>query len=118
MTEWKPLGSETTLADGEMTEVQVDNTSVLLARVEGNYYATQGLCPHLQAHLARGKLNGLVVTCPAHRSQFDLRDGHNIAWIPKLPPLARKMAQALKKPQGLRTYRTRMQDRQVWVEIS
>ncbi len=115
--EWKPVGPEDMLADGTMSEVKVGITTILLARVEGNYYAVQGLCPHQKAHLARGKLGGFVVTCPGHKSQFDLRDGRNLVWLPKLPPLARRMAETLKKPEGLRTYRTRVEEGQVWVEI-
>ena len=117
MAKWRAIGPEAMLDDGQMTELQVGDISILVARVEGNYYATQNLCPHLRSRLARGKLEGFVVTCPAHRSRFDVRDGHNVAWIPKLPPLARRMAQAFTKPQGLETYGTRVQDGQVWVEI-
>jgi nitrite reductase/ring-hydroxylating ferredoxin subunit len=117
MSVWKPIGPETMLADGEMKEVQVGEVSILLARAEGNYYATQSLCPHLQTRLAIGTLDGFVLTCRAHRSQFDVRDGRNLAWIPKLPRLARRIAQAMKQPEDLRTYATRVQDGQVWVEI-
>jgi nitrite reductase/ring-hydroxylating ferredoxin subunit len=116
--EWKTVGPETMLEDANMREVKAGDLSLLLARVEGQYYATQSLCVHQRAHLARGKLNGHIVTCPGHRSQFDLRDGRNIAWIPKLPPLARRMAAATQKPQSLHTYRTRVEDGQVWVEIA
>lgn len=115
--EWKPVGPEAMLADGTMSEIKADDAVILLARVEGNYYAVQGLCPHQKAHLARGKLGGFVVTCPGHRSQFDLRDGRNLVWLPKLPSLARRMAEALKKPEGLRIYRTRVAEGQIWVEI-
>lgn len=117
MAKWKAVGSEAMLEDGGMTEVKVDNAVLLLARGEGQYYAAQGLCPHMRAHLARGKLNGFVVTCPAHRSQFDLREGRNLEWTPKLPRLARRMAQAFQSPRALHTYRTRVEDGQVWVEI-
>ena len=30
--------------------------------------------------LARGKLEGTVITCPRHASQFDLTDGHVVRW--------------------------------------
>jgi 3-phenylpropionate/trans-cinnamate dioxygenase ferredoxin subunit len=117
VSEWKPVGTEGLLEDGEMTEVKVDDAVLLLARVEGQYYAAQGLCPHMRAHLARGKLNGFVVTCPAHRSQFDLREGRNLEWTPKLPRLARRMARAFQPPRDLRTYDTRVEASQVWVEM-
>jgi len=117
MAQWHALGPEGLLADGQMTEMAVGSAQVLLARVGGQYYAAQGRCPHLGGHLARGKLDGYVIACPLHGSQFDLRDGHNVAWAPELPSLARRLSQAVKKPEGLHTYTTRLQDGRVWVEV-
>jgi len=115
MAEWKPVGPETLLADGQMAEVQVGEERVLLARVDGKYYAAQALCPHLNGRLSRGTLNGTVVTCPVHGSQFDLQDGHCVAWVAGLTGLVRKAAQAVKKPRGLQIHATRLTDGQVWV---
>jgi len=117
MTEWKAAGAEDMLADGSMTEVALGDTRVLLARAQGNYYALQARCTHMGGTLAKGKLNDFVVQCPRHGSQFDLRDGHVVAWITKIAGIARKMAEAVKKPEGLRTYHTQVKDGQVWVEV-
>lgn len=117
MTDWIAVCDADMLADGEMREINIGDRSVLLARVEGAYYATQALCPHLGSHLARGRLEEYVVTCPQHRSQFDLRDGHNMQWIPKVPRLARTLAQVVKKPTDLLTFPARVQDGQVWVQL-
>lgn len=117
MADWMAVGSADMLEDGEMREVNIGGQTLLLARTEGTYHATQGLCPHLAGHLSRGKLEGHVVTCPRHHSQFDVRDGHNLQWIPKVPRLARTLAQAVKKPTDLRTFPIRVEDGQVWVEI-
>lgn len=115
MTDWMAVGSADVLAEGEMREVNVGDQSLLLARVEGAYYVTQARCPHLGSHLAGGKLEGYVVTCPQHRSQFDIRDGHNIQWTPKLPRLARRLGQVIRKPSDLRAFPIRVDDGQVWV---
>lgn len=117
MAQWQAVGPEGMLADGQMSEITVGDAQVLLARVAGQYYAVQGLCPHMGGHLARGRLDGPVVSCPRHGSQFDLRDGHNLVWAPELPSLARKLGQAVRKPQGLRTYATRLLDGQIWIEV-
>jgi nitrite reductase/ring-hydroxylating ferredoxin subunit len=116
MAEWKAAGAENMLADGAMTEVALGDARVLLARVQGQYYALQARCTHLGGILASGKLSDFVVRCPRHGSQFDLRDGHVVAWIPKIPGIAHKMAEAVKKPESLRTYHTQVKDGQVWVE--
>ncbi len=103
------------LAEGAMQRVDLDTEAILLARVGGVYYATQERCPHLRVHLAGGKLNGKVVTCPGHGSQFDVTTGDCVAWVEGLPALMRQAAQAMAKPRDLTTYPTRLQDGQVWV---
>jgi len=118
MAQWKSIGPDTMLVDGAMTEVTTDNELLLVARVGAQYYAAQALCPHVGGHLARGKLNGFVVTCPRHGSQYDVRDGHNVAWIPGIHGVAHTLAEAIKKAQNLRTYSTQIKDRQVWADIS
>jgi nitrite reductase/ring-hydroxylating ferredoxin subunit len=117
MADWQSVGAVDMLAEGAMREVNVGGQTLLLARVQGRYYATQGLCPHLRAHLARGQLRGAVVTCPWHGSQFDVTDGRNLAWIEGLPGLVRSVAQALAKPKGLATFAVKVEDGQVWVKL-
>jgi 3-phenylpropionate/trans-cinnamate dioxygenase ferredoxin subunit len=42
------------------------------------HYAIDNKCPHFGADLSKGKLEGIAVVCPSHRSKFDLADGHVI----------------------------------------
>jgi len=118
MTQWKAVGPEDVLPDGQTTEIQVENTTILLIRADGAYYAAEALCPHMGGHLADGELDGFIVTCPRHGSQFDVRDGRILEWIPKIPNVARRLARAVKKPTGLRTFPTRTAEGQVWVELT
>ncbi len=118
MANWQSLGPADLLSDGEMKEVKAGDAVILLARVDGTYYAAQGLCPHMRAHLARGTLSRFEVTCPAHGSRFDIRDGSAVAWVASLPGIAQKAARLFAKPEGLRTYPTRIQDGQVWIAIA
>ena len=117
MADWQSVGAADMLQDGAMREVSVGQETVLLARVEGRYYATQGRCPHLRGHLARGQLRGTVVTCPLHGSQFDVTDGHNVAWIEGLPGLVKNVAQMITKPKNLETFAVKVEDEQVWVKL-
>jgi nitrite reductase/ring-hydroxylating ferredoxin subunit len=118
MAQWESIGPDTMLADGAMTQVKVGNELLLVARVAGQYYATQALCPHMRGNLAEGKLDGFIVTCPRHGSQFDIRDGHNVVWIASIQGIARKLAEGIKKAQHLRTRATQVRHGQVWVDIS
>ena len=116
MSEWHPLHEDMTLEDGEMIEVSVDGVHMLIARVDSQFYASQALCPHLRGRLARGTLDGHTVICPEHGSRFDVRDGRNLDWIPGLPSLARRVAQAVSRPTDLQVYPTRTEDGQLWVQ--
>ena len=49
---------------GTMKRVTAFNEPILLSNVGGKIYATQNDCGHQRASLARGKLEGNIVTCP------------------------------------------------------
>jgi nitrite reductase/ring-hydroxylating ferredoxin subunit len=63
------------LAPGAMTWVIVDRERVLIANVEGIFYAVRDACGHRQAPLSRGTLDGHVIECPLHFATFDVRTG-------------------------------------------
>ena len=68
------------LSNGTMKSFRVNNRHILVAMVDGKYYAANNKCPHLGGNLSHGKLQGTVVSCPLHGSQFDLVDGRVIRW--------------------------------------
>jgi 3-phenylpropionate/trans-cinnamate dioxygenase ferredoxin component len=68
------------LKPGEMKMVLVQGKEILLAWDGAQYYAADNRCPHMGGNLSHGKLDGTVVTCPRHGSQFDLKDGQVIRW--------------------------------------
>lgn len=60
---------------GKGREVVVGDRLVALFNVDGTFYALDGVCPHQGGPLAKGALQGCVVTCPWHGWQFDVRSG-------------------------------------------
>jgi 3-phenylpropionate/trans-cinnamate dioxygenase ferredoxin subunit len=66
------------LPEGQMVMVVVGGREVLVANVDGSYYAIANRCTHLGGNLSKGKLEGSVVTCPRHGSQFDVKTGQSI----------------------------------------
>ncbi len=58
-------------------------------------------------NLSQGKLEGTVVTCPRHGSQFDLVDGRVIRWL-KGSGLVEMIGRALKSPKPLATYNVKV----------
>ena len=69
------VGKTSDLAPGEMKFVAVDRERVVLANVDGAFYALRDVCGHRNAPLSRGKLDGCVIECPLHFAQFDIRTG-------------------------------------------
>jgi nitrite reductase/ring-hydroxylating ferredoxin subunit len=70
-----PVAKAAELAPGQMKWVAVNGERLVLANVEGAYYAISDVCGHRNAPLSRGKLNGYLIECPLHFAQFDVRTG-------------------------------------------
>jgi len=58
-----------------MKFVAVDSERVVLANVDGAFYALRDACGHRNAPLSRGRLEGHLIECPLHFAQFDVRTG-------------------------------------------
>ncbi len=114
MSEFVDVLDATALAEGAMVQVEVAGEKLLVANVGDRYLATQGLCPHLHGRLSAGTLEGTVVTCPRHGSQFDLVDGRVIRWT-DWTGVAEAVAEAFRHPRPLRTYEVRLEGGRVLV---
>jgi 3-phenylpropionate/trans-cinnamate dioxygenase ferredoxin subunit len=51
---------------------------VAIANVEGDLHAFDDVCTHQQCSLAEGELDGTVIECPCHGSQFDVITGEAV----------------------------------------
>lgn len=63
------------LAPGEMRWVGVDRRRLLVANVEGRFYALDDICGHQRVPLSTGTLEGHIVECPLHFARYDVRTG-------------------------------------------
>ena len=68
----------TEIPPGSMKKVRAFDQDILLSNVDGKIYATSNRCGHSNASLARGTLQGKVVTCPLHGAKFDVTTGKNL----------------------------------------
>ena len=75
MAGFSPVTKVSELSPGQMKWVAVRRERVLLANVDGTFYALRDACGHQRAPLSRGKLAGYVVECPLHFACFDVRTG-------------------------------------------
>lgn len=58
-----------------MRVFDVDETKVAVAAAGGRLYAFDDACTHMGCSLGEGKIEGTIVTCPCHGSQFDVTSG-------------------------------------------
>jgi NAD(P)H-dependent nitrite reductase small subunit len=74
--QWFACGRVSDFADGKGLAVDVEDHPLALFRTESGVQAIDGRCPHANAPLARGWLEGTTLVCPLHRWKFDVTSGH------------------------------------------
>ena len=70
-----PLMHMAALAEGQMTTCVVAGEELLIANVDGQFFAVSNLCSHAGQRLSGGRLRGHELRCPLHRATFDIRTG-------------------------------------------
>lgn len=73
------VGLITEIAEGKMKKYSVGDKEIVVANVEGKFYAIAAKCPHMGGPLVEGKLEGCIITCPWHKAAFDFRTGEAVA---------------------------------------
>jgi nitrite reductase/ring-hydroxylating ferredoxin subunit len=93
---------ELDLAEGSVRSVKVLARTVAAIRVDAKLYGLEADCKRMKASIARGKIEGHTITCPAHGWQYDVRTGAclNEPWA------------------QLKTFPVVVEDGQIYVEVS
>jgi len=84
--DWYEIGPADDPPDGELRRVEAGGRAVCVARLDGEWIAFDDTCTHEECSLAGGELDGNVVVCPCHGSEFDVRTG-DVLTPPALEPL-------------------------------
>ncbi|MGB4651963.1 Rieske (2Fe-2S) protein [Methanothrix sp.] len=90
------------ISPGEMRQFYLQGEEILVVNLEGRIYCLDARCSHAGAPLAEGSLQGEMLTCPWHYSQFRITDG-SVLRGPATNPL--------------RVYRTEIRDGQLFVDL-
>ncbi len=85
------IGDVADVTDGQMRVFDVAGTNVNVAKAGGNLYAFDDTCTHAGCSLARGVLQGTIVTCACHGSQFDVTTGAVMRGPAERPVRARSL---------------------------
>ncbi len=70
--------------------------------MDGEYYAIDDTCPHALGPLSEGEIEGGVVICPWHASEFDIKTGEVLT-----PPAT----------EGVRSYKVYLEGDTIKIEI-
>ena len=70
-----PIAATSDVPAGKMIGVNKNGKDILVANVNGTYYAIGNVCTHMGCNLSDGILTREKVECPCHGSIFDVRTG-------------------------------------------
>lgn len=74
------------LTCGEPRKEVVNGTTIAVVLSDGDVYAINDTCSHGQVSLAEGEVEGCLLECWLHGSQFDLRSGQPVS-LPAIDPV-------------------------------
>jgi cytochrome P450/nitrite reductase/ring-hydroxylating ferredoxin subunit len=83
---WHEVGGSGDEPAGTLRRVEIGETAVCVARTDDGWLAFDDTCTHEECSLAEGELDGELVICPCHGSEFDVRTG-DVVTPPALDPL-------------------------------
>ncbi len=75
------VASISDVSPGQVVLAEVDGERVALVNVEGELYAVADECTHAGCSLSEGDVDGRMLVCPCHGSEFDVTTGE-----PASPP--------------------------------
>jgi cytochrome P450/nitrite reductase/ring-hydroxylating ferredoxin subunit len=83
---WHEVGAAGDPPESTLRRVEVAGRGVCVGRTAAGWIAFDDTCTHEECSLAEGELDGQVIVCPCHGSEFDVRTG-DVLTPPALDPL-------------------------------
>ena len=115
---WTKALAVDALGTGTRQVVKLEERSLLLLNEAGNIYAVDSICPHMKFPLKKGKVSADgAITCPLHRSQFDLATGNVKTWCP-FPPVVGNILGKISSEKNLGVFFFFFEDGQILVDLS
>lgn len=75
MSQWIAVGDRQQVEEDNPLAAVVEGRAIGVYEVDGELYALDDICPHAEANLTQGFVDGCEVECPLHNAVFDIRDG-------------------------------------------
>ena len=100
MTDWTDVAAVKDLPPGTHTTVTVEDVTIAVFNLAGQFYAIEDICTHDGGSLTGGEMDGDEIVCPRHGARFSIKTGAVLA-----PPAY----------EGVATFPVRVQDGRVQV---
>lgn len=75
MSGWVEAGKVQALKPGDYAVVDIDDVSVIVFNVDGEFHALENVCTHDGSELAGGLVIDDEIECPFHGARFCIRTG-------------------------------------------
>ena len=72
------VASLTDIPPGRGREFRVADRIIAIWNIDGTFHATDARCPHQDAPLCFGAIEGTIITCPMHGWRFDVTTGAGV----------------------------------------
>lgn len=91
VSDFVKVAKVTDLPDPGKRIVEVEDSVVVLFRVDGRFYCTDDVCTHDGGPLGQGRLDGHAIACPRHGAKFDIRTGRPLTMPATEPTLVHEV---------------------------
>ncbi len=96
-----PLVQAAEIAPGTLRSFVVGGRRVVVANNDGEFCASDELCPHLAVPLSQGRIEKGCLTCAGHGSVFRLDDGSVVKWMGRKPGFVSQLLSGKPTPLAL-----------------
>lgn len=115
---FKPAMELVTLQKAGRQVLTIDGHKILFIWHNHQVHAIQAQCPHLRLPLTKGIIsNENTITCPFHKSEFDLCSGEAKCWSP-WPPVVGSLLGKVSKQKNLKIYPTQIDNGQIMIQLT
>ena len=84
---WCEVAECNDIPNGQYRKVSFKQNDILIVHLNGEFFAIDSVCSHMNMELMGGRILGDCITCPHHGAQFRIRDGA-AAGYPAVHPIA------------------------------
>ncbi len=83
--EFVRVASTASVPNGKLKGVSIGRDPIVLANVDGKYYAMGSVCTHAQCDLSDGTLEGETLICSGHAAEWNVKSGQAKFMVPLTP---------------------------------